>query len=156
MAFEVSSSSFADGAVMPDRHAKEHGNVLPALDWRGAPEGTESYAVIVQDPDAPRGTVTHLAVCDIGPEHPGLLEGERLDILTVCTNVFGDTGYGGPRPPAGHGPHHYHFKVLALDVPTLNVRTGDDPEVLLRAADGHVVAEAEIVGLYENKDTANG
>jgi Raf kinase inhibitor-like YbhB/YbcL family protein len=141
---------------MADKHAKEHGNVLPALDWRGAPEGTESYAVSVWDPDAPNGAVTHLAVCDIGPEHPGLAEGQDLAAFTVCTNVFGDTAYGGPRPPGGHGPHHYHFKVLALDVPALDVRTGDDPQALLQAADGHVVAEAEIVGIYENKDERHG
>ena len=150
MAFEVSSPSFADGGALPDIHARDHGNVLPALDWRGAPEGTESYAVIVRDPDAPQGTVTHLAVCDIGPEHPGLVEGQDLASFTVCTNVFGDTSYGGPRPPAGHGPHHYHFKVRALDVPTLDVRTGDDPQAMIRAAEGHVVAEAETVGIYEH------
>lgn len=156
MAFEITSPAFADGGAMPGRHAKEHGNVLPALDWRGAPEGTESYALIVEDPDAPRGTVTHLAMCDIGIEHPGLVEGQRLDGFTVCRNVFGDTGYGGPRPPAGHGPHHYHFRVMALDVPTLAVTTGDEPAALMRALDGHVVAEAEIIGVYENKDTPHG
>ena len=151
MPFSVSSPSFIDGGPLPDVHAKDHGNVLPALDWGGAPEGTESYAVIVEDPDAPNGTVTHLAVCDIGAEHPGLTEGQDLSLYTACTNVFNDPGYGGPRPPAGHGPHHYHFRVLALDVPALDVVTGDDPHALRRAADGHVVAEAEIVGTYENK-----
>ncbi|WP_294393336.1 YbhB/YbcL family Raf kinase inhibitor-like protein [uncultured Sphingomonas sp.] len=151
MAFQVSSPSFSDQGDMPAIHAREHGNVLPALDWGGAPVGTEGYAVIVQDPDAPAGTVTHLAVCDIGAEHPGLAEGQDLSRYTLCANVFGEQAYGGPRPPAGHGPHHYHFKVFALDVPTLDVVTGDDPRALLRAMDGHVVAEAEIVGIFENK-----
>jgi Raf kinase inhibitor-like YbhB/YbcL family protein len=152
MSFTVSSPCFADGGPLADLHAKQHGNVLPALDWYGAPNGTESYALIVEDRDAPNGTVTHLAIGDIGREQPGLAEGQELSAFTVCTNVFGDTGYGGPRPPSGEKPHRYYFRVLALDVPTLNVRTGDAPQALLLATQGHVVAEATMVGTYENRD----
>ena len=151
MAFEISSPSFTNGGTLPDRHAKDHGNVSPALDWRGAPEGTESYTLIVQDSDATRGTATHWAVCDIPPQQPGLAEGQATTTLAVCANVYGDDAYGGPRPPAGAGPHHYHFKVMALDVPTLGITNGDDPAAMLRAAEGHVVAEAEIVGLFATK-----
>jgi Raf kinase inhibitor-like YbhB/YbcL family protein len=153
---ELSSPSFDNGALIPERFTKEHGNLMPALDWRGAPDGTESYVLIVEDPDAPKGTVRHLAVADIGPEVRGLDEGATLDNFTVCTNVFGDAGWGGPRPPAGHGPHHYHFRLMALDVPTVAVSGGADPAELIRAIDGHVVEEAEIVGIYENKDERPG
>jgi len=146
---ELSSPSFADGGAIPDRFAKEGGNVLPAFDWHGAPEGTESYALIVEDPDAPKGIVRHLAIAELGPEMRGLNEGQPLDEFTVCRNVFGDAGWGGPRPPAGDAPHHYHFRLLALDVPTLPVATGDPAVDLVHAVEGHVVDEAEIVGLYQ-------
>lgn len=146
---QLSSPSFEDGGRMPDRFARESGNVMPALDWHGAPDGTESYALIVEDPDAPKGIVRHLAVAEIGRERRGIDEGEPLDEFIVCRNVFGEEGWGGPRPPAGDDPHHYHFKLMALDVATLPVATGDDPADLLRAIDGHVVEEAELVGTYQ-------
>jgi Raf kinase inhibitor-like YbhB/YbcL family protein len=148
---QLTSPSFDDGSTIPERFTKERGNVMPAFDWRGAPEGTESYVLIVEDPDTSKGTVRHLAVAEIGREVAGLEEGQSLGDFTVCRNVFGENAWGGPRPPAGHGPHHYHFKLMALDVPTLAVETGDDPRDLLRAIDGHVVDQAEIIGIYENK-----
>jgi Raf kinase inhibitor-like YbhB/YbcL family protein len=127
MTVAVTRPSFQNGALMPDVHAKEHGNVSPALDWSGAPDGTESYAIIVRDPDAPKGTVTHWAVADIPAQQLGVVEGDDLSAFTVLSDVFGDSGYGGPRPPAGDDPHHYHFRVLAL------------------------VAEAETIGIHENE-----
>lgn len=151
MAFEISSPAFDNGGVIPGKHVKEHGNVSPALDWRGAPEGTESYALIVEDPDAPNGTFRHWAVCDIPVQQLGLEEGQDLGEFTVCTNDFGDRAYDGPRPPAGHGPHHYHFKLAALDVELLDVRADADALAMWKAAEGHIVAEAEIIGMYESQ-----
>ncbi|WP_242146231.1 YbhB/YbcL family Raf kinase inhibitor-like protein [Sphingomonas sp. BAUL-RG-20F-R05-02] len=148
---ELSSPSFADGDMLPDRFAKNHGNIMPALQWTGAPDGTASFALIVQDPDAPHGTVCHLAVGGIGVDRSGLEEGEPLHGLLVCRNVFGDAGWGGPRPPAGDGAHRYHFRLLALDTAILAIETGAAPEELIRAVEGHVIADAELVGRYETK-----
>jgi len=148
---ELSSPSFADGDILPDRFAKDYGDILPALRWTGAPAATASYVLIVQDPDTPHGTVCHLALGGIGVERTGLEEGEPLDRFLICRNVYGDTGWGGPRPPAGDGAHHYHFRLLALDTPTLAVESGAATEDLIRATEGHVIAEAELIGRYETK-----
>ena len=148
---ELSSPSFANGDALPDLSAREHGNVLPALAWRGAPERTESYLLIVEDPDAPAGTVRHLALAGIGRERSGLGEGEPLDGFIVGRNVFDETGWGGPRPPAGDGPHHYHFRLFALDVATLPLASGATPDEMLGAAEGHVLDQAELIGTYEVK-----
>src|SRR5688500_16599543 len=118
MAFALSSPAIKPDAPIDDKFAREGGNLSPPLEWLGAPEGTRSFAVIVEDPDAPRGVFRHWAAYDIPADKSRLDEGEgrRSGDLRQGANDFGNLGYDGPQPPEGHGPHHYHFRVAALDV----------------------------------------
>ena len=132
MSFTLASTDIQDGGVLPDAQVLAKGNVSPQLSWSGAPEGTRSYAVTCYDPDAPTGSgfwhwtvanipadVTELAA-GAGSRGGGLPKGAiqgRTD--------FGQAGFGGAAPPAGHGPHRYVFTVFAVDVDSLEV-TADD------------------------------
>jgi len=134
---------------IPDRHAYDKGNVSPELRWSGVPEGTRSLAVICHDPDAPMlDGFTHWVVYNIPPEAEGIAEdgGGRF---TEGVTDFGDTGYGGPMPPAGHGPHHYFFFVYALDA-ELGAEPGLTRRQLLERMDGHLIEMNRMVGVYEN------
>ena len=151
MPLKLRSPAFASGEPMPDRYARPHGNISPPLDWDGAPPGTKSFALIVEDPDAPRGTFRHWAAFDISPDRTRLEEGagSQSGDLRQGANDFGGAGYDGPQPPEGHGPHHYHFRLAALDVEHLDVRPQQRAEAIWQAARPHVLDEAELVGIYE-------
>jgi len=110
------------------------------------PEGTRSFALIMDDPDAPRGTFTHWLVYDI-PVDGGSL---RAEAGTAIANSFGKSGYGGPCPPPGHGVHRYFFSVYALDRPSLDL-DGSSRADLERALEGHVLAKAQLMGRYERR-----
>ena len=98
---------------------------FPPIRWTGAPDGVRSYMLLVEDPDAPNGTFRHCAIANI-PADAGELP-QSVDTspdwpsLQYARNDFGNAGYDGPEPPKGHGVHHYHFKLAALDVPRLGV-----------------------------------
>jgi Raf kinase inhibitor-like YbhB/YbcL family protein len=151
MTLTLRSSAFDDGDRIPDRYVRSHGNVSPPLEWSGAPEGTRSFALIVEDPDAPRGMFRHWAAFDISPDRQRLDEGAgRLGTdLRQGANDFGDTGYDGPQPPEGHGPHHYHFRLAALDVEHLDLGPQQRAEAVWQAAQDHVLEETELIGVYE-------
>src|SRR3954468_8728279 len=121
----VETPSFARNAPIPDQFARDGANVSPRVEWHGAPLDTRSFALIVEDPDAPRGTFRHWAAYDIPPDAQRLAEGvgssERGAAVQMATNDFGNPRYDGPQPPPGHGTHHYHFRLFALDVPELDV-----------------------------------
>jgi hypothetical protein len=134
---------------MPQAHAQASDNRSPALRWQGAPDGTKSFVLIVEDHDAPVGTVTHWAVYDIPADSDGLLEGLGADQVPQGTNDMGRTGYDGPKPPKGHGPHRYHFRLAALSTETLGLSGSPDPNAIKKAARSHVMAEAELVGTFE-------
>src|SRR5579864_1382657 len=114
-AFKLTSPDFADGAAIPEKFTCKGANISPALAWSGAPVGTQTYALMVTDPDAPGGTFTHWIVFDIPRNLEGLKQdasgGQRAD-LKQGRNDFGKIGYGGPCPPSG--VHHYIFKLYAL------------------------------------------
>lgn len=151
MALKLNSPAFADGERIPRRFVRDGANLSPPLEWSGLPEGTRSLALIVEDPDAPRGMFRHWAAYDIPPDKAGLDEGEgrRSADLHQGANDFGNAAYDGPQPPSGHGPHHYHFKLAALDVDHLDVGPRQRAEAVWAAAEPHVIAEAELVGLFE-------
>src|SRR5919197_6162289 len=109
---EITSGAFEEGATIPRRHTCDGENVSPPLAWSGAPEGTRSLALIVDDPDAPVGTFAHWLAWGLDREAGGLGEGERAP--SEGRNDFGRTGYGGPCPPRGHGRHRYFFRLYAL------------------------------------------
>lgn len=151
------TASFAPDETIPVKHGAEGDNASPRLDWTGAPEGTKSFVVIADDPDAaePKPFV-HWVIYDIPASEAGLREGLPTDPVLQDpkgtkqgVNSKGQTGYLGPRPPLGDPAHHYHFQVFALDVDSLGLDPGKTRAEVLGAMEGHVLAEGEIVGLYE-------
>lgn len=152
MAFQLTVAGFAQGAVVPQRHTCDGQDLSPALNWTGPPPDTKSFALIVDDPDAPVGTWNHWLLWDIAAAAHSVAEGFKPGQSGVSgTNDFGRQGYGGPCPPKGHGPHRYFFKLFALNVASLGLKVGAKRAELDRALEGHVLAEAQYVGKYERK-----
>jgi Raf kinase inhibitor-like YbhB/YbcL family protein len=153
MSLTLSSPAFAANAKIPQQFSRDGGNVSPPLEWRGAPDGTRSFALIVEDPDGSKGTFRHWAAYDIAPDSQRLTEGagsrEQGAALQMATNDFGNTRYDGPQPPPGHGSHRYHFRLFALDVPELDVPPECSVDDILAAAEEHAIEEANIVGTFE-------
>jgi Raf kinase inhibitor-like YbhB/YbcL family protein len=144
--FRLTSGAFPEGGPIPKRFTCDGEDESPELAWQGAPAGTETLALIVDDPDA-RGFV-HWVVFDItGSRSGGLARGVSAspDAAPQGTNDFGRVGWGGPCPPSG--THHYRFRLLALDT-TLGLNGAPSAADLLTAAEGHVVAEATLTGTY--------
>ena len=149
--FTLSSDAFGDGQPIPRRYTCDGEDVSPPLAWTGAPPQTRSFGLLMDDPDAPKGTFTHWLVFDIPRDlrrlGVGLSMGQAGRMLV---NDFGRPGYGGPCPPKGHGPHHYRFTLYALDVPVLRVRAGERSG-FDEAVRSHVLASATLTGLYERR-----
>ncbi len=144
--------AFPEGGTIPRLHSGEGADVSPAVEWSGEPAGTQSYALIVDDPDAPAGTWTHWLVWDIPSSTHSLPQGWRPGPAGVeGTNDFGRLGYGGPMPPKGHGPHRYFFKLFALDVASLGLPAGARRDKLDRTLQGHVLAAAQYMGRFERR-----
>src|SRR5882724_7482646 len=150
MTLKLNSPVFTQNAKIPNQFSRDGGNVSPPIEWQGAPAGTRSYALVVEDPDAPRGAFRHWAAYDIAPDAQRLAEGagssERGAAMQMATNDFGNAHYDGPQPPPGHGTHHYHFRLFALDVPQLGVPAESAADEILAAAEDHALAEADVVG----------
>jgi Raf kinase inhibitor-like YbhB/YbcL family protein len=142
----LTSTAFGDGAAIPRRHACEGDDLSPPLTWVGAPAQTRSFALIVDDPDAPAGTFVHWVAWGIAPDARALAEGERARM--EGRNGFGTIGYRGPCPPRGDGAHRYFFHLHALDV-EIALRAGAGADDLLEAIAGHVLASGELIGRYE-------
>lgn len=150
---EMSSTLFVHGAAIPRRCTCEGDDVAPPLQWRGVPANTASLALIADDPDAPdpahpQRTWVHWVLFDIPPD-AGSLAGEGRPLPDGCRDGLNDwqrTGYGGPCPPIGR--HRYFFKLYALDtrLPGLTRPTKAELE---RAMQGHVLAEAVLMGTYQ-------
>ena len=143
---ELRSSAFAAGRAIPRRHSCEGEDRSPPLEWAGVPEGVASLALVVDDPDAPVGTFTRWLAWGTAPAGRGLAEGERAP--REGRNDFGQTGYRGPCPPPGHGPHRYFFRLYALAAEP-SVRHGASRRELERALQDKVLTRAEPVGTYE-------
>jgi Raf kinase inhibitor-like YbhB/YbcL family protein len=153
--FQVRSDAFSEGETIPQKHTCEGADVSPPLAWTGAPEGTAAFALVVDDPDAPVGTWVHWVMFDMPPAVTSLEEGIPATGLLQSgakqgINDFKRPGYGGPCPPRGHGAHRYVFTVYALDA-TVGLKAGATKAELLASMEGHVLAEAELVGTYERK-----
>lgn len=150
MAIEVSSPVFEAGGAIPKRYTGEGEDVSPPLEWTGLPDETKEIALICDDPDAPMpDPFVHWVLYGIPADRSGLPGGSAQGALEG-ENDFGRMGYGGPMPPRGHGIHHYHFKVYALDA-ELGVAAGLTKGRLLEAMAGHVIDEGELIGTYERK-----
>lgn len=152
MAFHLIVTAFPEGAAIPALHTCEGADLSPALEWSGAPGETRSFALIVDDPDAPGGVWNHWLLFNIPPAVHALAQGYKPGQLgESANNDFGNPGYNGPCPPKRHGPHRYYFKLFALDVPKLDLKKGAKRADLDRALKGHVLAEAQFMGRYERK-----
>jgi Raf kinase inhibitor-like YbhB/YbcL family protein len=146
------SSSFEPDGPIAKKYTCDGEDISPELSWERAPEGTETYALIVDDPDAPGRVFTHWVVYNIPASVTGFEEGmSAFEIVKAGAsqgkNDFGQTGYGGPCPPPGKA-HHYHFRLYAIDS-ILDIPSGLPKGTVLNAMKGHVLAETEIVGLYK-------
>jgi Raf kinase inhibitor-like YbhB/YbcL family protein len=155
MAIIVRSTAFTEGQPIPGRHTEDGEDQSPEVSWEGLPEGTKELALVVDDPDAPTAEPwVHWVIYKIPPDIPGLAEGvPYADVLAAPAgtvqgrNTWGTIGYRGPAPPRGHGTHHYHFTLYALDAP-LEVPSGLDKKGLLAVMKGHVLGQAALVGTY--------
>jgi Raf kinase inhibitor-like YbhB/YbcL family protein len=151
MSFALTTSAFAQGSGIPKKHTCDGADVSPALNWSGAPNGTQSFALIMDDPDAPVGTWTHWIIWNIPAKAAALPEGfstaeQSGDGTRQGKNDFKRVGYGGPCPPPGK-PHRYFFKLYALDA-NLDVSAGAGRKELEHAMNGHVLSHAEWMGTY--------
>lgn len=153
MALSIDIPAFARYARIPDQFVRDGANVSPRVEWHGAPMDTKSFALVVEDPDAPKGTFRHWAAYDIPADSSWLQEGAGSDVLgaamKMARNDFGDVRYDGPQPPHGHGTHHYHFRLFALDTPSLDLPSSASAKEVLDAAVEHSIAEAETIGTYD-------
>lgn len=150
MPLVLTSAAFTDGSRIPRRYTGDGENLSPALQWSGAPPGARSFALIVDDPDAPGGVFHHWAVFDIPAGAQGLDEGVGPgEPLRFGQNDFGHAHYDGPRPPHGHGPHRYRFRLLALDVAKLDAAPHAKVGTVETLALRHALAQGEIVGTYQ-------
>jgi Raf kinase inhibitor-like YbhB/YbcL family protein len=142
---ELTSPAFESGTPIPKRFTCEGANVSPPLAWTAVPEGTRSFALVVDDPDAPGKTWLHWTAWDIPGDARRLAEGEAP--RAQGTNDFRKTEYGGPCPPRGHGAHRYFFRLYALDRP-LTLPSGATRHELEKAMEGHVLGKAELMGKF--------
>jgi len=152
----ITSSAFTDGGQIPARYTCDGESVSPPLAWTGVPSGTASFALAVEDPDAPGGTFLHWLIYDIPPKTAALPEGvdttgsvASLGGAKQGANSFKKTGYGGPCPPPG-APHHYHFRLFALDT-LLGISSGASRDQVTKAMNKHELGQAELVGVYGRK-----
>lgn len=168
-ALTVTSTAFKGGDVLPKDYTADGKNVSPPLAWTGAPATTKEFALILDDPDANfggRGPFVHWVIYKIPGAAKGLPEGVPMGARITAAGLTGainglsgfnafqrpgqpptEPGYRGPAPPPG-APHHYRFTVYALNAP-LDVKEGLDKAALLKAMDGKIVAQGEVVGVYE-------
>ena len=148
--FTVTIEAFDAGGTIPGVFTCEGENLSPALSWAGEPEGTQSFALIMDDPDAPAGTWNHWLLWDIPAKVHALPQQYRATRpVHSGRNDFGKAGYGGPCPPKGDGAHRYFFRLYALDTPTLRVPRGARREELEGALRGHRLGIAEYMGRFE-------
>jgi Raf kinase inhibitor-like YbhB/YbcL family protein len=154
MSFQIKSSAFENGQPIPVKYTGQGKDVSPPLEWANPPAGTKSFAIINDDPDAPVGTWVHWVIYDIPANVTKLPENvpakETLpDGSKQGLNDWGRVGYGGPMPPPGK-PHRYFFKIYALDT-VLNLKPRATKAELLKAMQGHILAQAELMGTYQRK-----
>jgi hypothetical protein len=151
MSLALKTTAFANGGEIPKRHTCSGADLSPALSWNGVSPAAHSLALIVDDPDAPKGTWTHWLIWNIPAHLTALAEGVLArEVLEngACQgrNDFNRIGYGGPCPPPGK-VHRYFFKLYALDT-ALNLKAGTSRQELERAMKGHVLSHAEWMGMY--------
>ena len=152
MSLTLTSDAFVNGQSNPVKYACTGRNISPTLSWTEAPAGTQSFALIMDDPDAPMGTWVHWVLFNIPAQARSLQEdlpvtGKNIDpnAIYVGKNSSGDIGYGGPCPPSG--THRYFFKLYALDT-TISLLPGATKDQVLKEMEGHILAQSELMGTF--------
>jgi Raf kinase inhibitor-like YbhB/YbcL family protein len=157
MNFSLKCQSFKDGEKIPEKFSCDGQDYSPALDWENAPQGTKSFALICDDPDAPVGIWIHWVIYNLPASLSGLPENvdkkqkvlsENLQGAIQGINSWNRLGYGGPCPPGG-SPHRYFFKLYALDIQI--TKEGLDKKGLLSAMEGHILGETQLMGRYQRR-----
>lgn len=151
MGIELKSSAFKDGGMIPSQFTCDGDNISPRLSWDHIPDRAQSIALIMDDPDAPRGTWVHWVIYNIHPDSLSLHEDiPATEVLSGGAyqgiNSWGNIGYGGPCPP--NGIHRYFFKIYALDEEVLT-SPGATKQQLEAAMKGHILDESQLMGMYE-------
>ena len=150
MEMKVFSTAFKEGEPIPKKYACDDANISPPLSWTGTPAGAKSLALIVDDPDAPRGVWVHWVLFNLPPDLRTLSENipRRSTLSNGARQGMNDShelGYDGPCPPGG--THRYYFKVYALDI-MLTLESGATKAQLLKAMEGHILLEGQLMGRY--------
>ena len=153
MSLRIHSDAFTERQPIPRRYTGDGEDLSPPLSWSALPAGTKELALIVDDPDAPRPEPwVHWVLYRIHPEPGTIVEGipqaPEASGMRQGKNSWGSVGYRGPAPPKGHGVHHYHFKLYALDE-ALDLVPGLDKHDLMMAMSGHILGQSELVGTYQ-------
>jgi Raf kinase inhibitor-like YbhB/YbcL family protein len=154
MKIQITSTAFAERQPIPTKFTCDSIDISPALAWTGAPPETKSFALIADDPDAPVGTWVHWVIYDLPAGTASLPENvAKSQVLDndakQGVNDFRQIGYGGPCPPPGK-PHRYFFKIYALDT-MLALKPGATKADVLKAMEGHVLAQGQLMGTYQRK-----
>ena len=152
MSLQLTSDAFANGQSIPAKYSCIGKNISPALAWNEPPVGTQTFALIMDDPDAPGTTWVHWVLYNIKPEVRSLQEdlpvtGKNVDpsAIYVGKNSSGNIGYAGPCPPSG--THRYFFKLYAIDI-QISLLPGATKKQILKEMEGHILAQAELVGTF--------
>ncbi len=142
---KISSSAFKNNEFIPSKYTCDGENINPPLSISGAPKNTKSLALIVDDPDAPHGTWIHWTIWNIDPKIGEICANSTPPNATEGITSFGKPGYGSPCPPSG--THRYFFKIYALDT-KIDLLASSKVNELEKAIEGHILDNAEIIGLY--------
>jgi Raf kinase inhibitor-like YbhB/YbcL family protein len=149
--FTLTSSTFEDGGMIPEDCTCDGTNRSPALQWGGAPLNTQSFVLIADDPDAPKGVFTHWLLFDIPKAVQTLDAGQPL-VGIVGINDFQQQGYSGPCPPESDPAHGYRFTLYALDVSTIDLGQRVTRREVEGAMHDHVIAQAQLTGRYQRHE----
>ncbi len=154
MNIQITSTAFSEGEPIPAKYTCQGSDISPPLKWTNAPANTKSLALIMDDPDAPMGTWVHWVLYDLPANTVELPEDVAKTQFIAGNakqglNTWPRLGYGGPCPPPGKS-HRYFFKLYALDV-MLDLKPGATKKDLLKAMEGHVLAEGQLMGTYQRK-----
>lgn len=156
MEIKIHSTSFKSGDFIPAKYTCDGGNISPQLHWTESVNGIKSFAIILSDPDAPGGDFVHWVIYNIPANlrelHEDVTPSRNIpDEVMMGTNSFGHVAYGGPCPPPGK-PHRYFFRIYGLDtILHYHLESGATKAQLLKAMDGHILAEGELMGKYERR-----
>jgi Raf kinase inhibitor-like YbhB/YbcL family protein len=152
MSMTLISPAFAEGERMPEKYTRLGENLMPPLKWQGTPADAKSFALIMEDPDAPSGIFRHCGVFNIPKDWNELSQSADTapgGAPRFSRNDFGNTRYDGPQPPKGHGTHHYQFRIAALNVSNLTVPDTAGAEAMWNEARRHILSEASLTGTFD-------